>query len=381
MRRLITVISVLLFVLVFSLDVLATNGDIPEGYGDLEDALPEDVRNMLPADFFSQEIDKASDAVGKTASPAFWLRSLWNFLCGGIESTLGTFAILVAMLALGAILSSFSEGSVSKSLKGVIALASSICFSATIVGIQLPVLKAAADYFERVCAAMNSLIPVMVALYLSGGNAGGAALADSSLLLQINLIEIGATFIVMPAVSACMALTLADSLKSGESFGFAGMVGFIKRSIAFVLGLCSTLLMASLSAQNILSAAADGMSVRAVKFVAGNMIPVVGNTVGETLRTLAASVRVLRGTVGIAGICVIALLMLPFIAKMLLMRFAFGAAASVGELMGRRSEVKLCREISSLYGYIIAAAAMAAVLCIISLTLFAITSSAFAAAV
>jgi len=123
------------------------------------------------------------------------------------------------------------------------------------------------------------------------------------------------------------------------------------------------------------------MSARTVKFVAGNMIPVVGSTVGETMKTLAASVKVLRGTVGMAGVCVIALLLLPVITELMLTRLALGAAASIGELMGRRGEARLCREVASLYGYVIAAASLASALCFIALTLFAITSSAIGSAI
>jgi hypothetical protein len=106
------------------------------------------------------------------------------------------------------------------------------------------------------------------------------------------------------------------------------------------------------------------------------MIPVVGSTVGDTLRTLAASVKLLRSTVGIAGILTLALLLLPFLIELLLTRLALNSAASFGEMLGCKNLVRLSREIASLYGYLIAAAAMAAVLCVLSLTLFAVGSTA-----
>ena len=101
----------------------------------------------------------------------------------------------------------------------------------------------------------------------------------------------------------------------------------------------------------------------------------VGSTVGESLRTLATSVK-LRSTVGVAGIVTVALLLLPFIIGLFLTRFALSSAAAVGEMIGCKSIVKLYRELASLYGYIIAAAAMASLLCVLSLTLFALGSTA-----
>ena len=194
-------------------------------------------------------------------------------------------------------------------------------------------------------------------------------------LLQINLIELGTTALVIPSVSVCMALTLSDALRAGKS-SFAGVVSAIKRTLTFIFGHCSTLLMASLSAQSVLAAAGDSAGARAVKFLAGNMIPVVGGTVGETLRTLAASVKLLRGSVGVAGIIAVALLLLPMLIELFLTRLVFNSAAAIGEIIGCKTEAGLYREIASLYGYIIAAAAMASLLCIFSLTLFAVGSVA-----
>ena len=222
---------------------------------------------------------------------------------------------------------------------------------------------------------MNSMIPVMGALYVSGGNTLGAAVSSASLLLQINLIELGTTALVIPSVSVCMALMLADSLR-GSSPRFSGITASIKRTLAFVYGLCSTFLTASLSAQSVLASAGDSAGARAVKFVAGNMIPVVGGTVGEMLRTLAASVKLLRGSVGVAGMIAVTLVLLPTLIELFLTRFAFNCAAAVGDLIGCRAESGLYRDIASLYGYVIAAAAMASLLCIFSLTLFAVGSVA-----
>jgi hypothetical protein len=110
----------------------------------------------------------------------------------------------------------------------------------------------------------------------------------------------------------------------------------------------------------------------AVKFLAGNMIPVVGGTVGDTLRTLAASVKLMRSTVGVAGIVALSFLLLPTLIELFLTRFAFNTAAAVGEMLGCKSAVRLYREIASLYGYVIAAAVLSSVLCAFALTLFAL---------
>lgn len=367
--------AAIVFSFLLILPISAEGIELPEEYRDFSDAIPEDVASLLPDGFFSEDFTDLSDSVTEVSSPKYLFSLVWDLFSRGISGAFSLFAILVGLLALTALLNAFTEGLAAGNLKTALMYGTRLCSAAAVVGLQLPRIIAASEFFKRISILMNSLIPVMGVLYISGGNTMGAALTSSSLMLQINLIELGATALVIPSVCACMALTLADSLRTGEST-LSGISASIKRTLSFVFGLCSTLLMASLSAQNILSAASDSAGARAVKFVAGNMIPVVGSTVGETLRTLASSVKLLRSTVGVAGIAAVALLLLPMLIELFLTRFALNSAAAIGELLGCKSAVKLYREIASLYGYVIASAAMASLLCIFSLTLFAVGSTA-----
>ncbi len=367
MRR----VAVLFFVLSLFVLPISAEETLPEEYFDFSDSIPEDVASMLPEEFFSGDISELSESLLDITSPKYILGVVFDLLSGGLGGVFSLFALLVGMLALASLLSSFTEDLISGELKSAVNYAISICISGAVVGLQVGRIGAVSGFFNRLVVLMNSLIPIMGALYLSGGNTLGAALASSSLLVQINLIELGVSSLVIPAVSACLALTLADSIVPGES-RLAGISGAIKRTLAFVFGLCSTLLMATLSAQNILASASDSAGARAVKFLAGNMIPVVGSTVGDTLRTLAASVKLMRSTVGVAGIVVLFFLLLPTIIELFLTRFVFNTAAAVGELLGCKSAVKLYREIASLYGYIIASAVLSSLLCVFALTLFAI---------
>lgn len=368
MKALFFIISLL--ILLCPLCIYAEDIDLPEEYGDFADAIPEDVASLLPEGFLSGDFAELSGAVNEASAPGFLLGTAWRLLCGGLGSAAGTFGILVGIMILSALLHTVAEGSVGNLKKGI-AFAIGVSTSAAVVGLQLPRIVAAGEFFGRLAVLMNSLIPIMGVLYVSGGNTMGAAVSSASLLLQINLIELGTTALVIPAVSVCMALTLSDALRT-TSPNFSGITASIKRTLAFVYGLCSTLLMASLSAQSVLASAGDSAGARAVKFVAGNMIPVVGGTVGETLRTLAASVKLLRGSVGVAGMIAVALVLLPTLIELFLTRFVFNMSAAIGDLIGCKTEAGLYREIASLYGYIIAAAAMASLLCIFSLTIFAV---------
>ena len=90
----------------------------------------------------------------------------------------------------------------------------------------------------------------------------------------------------------------------------------------------------------------------------GNMIPVVGGSVAELLRTVSAGVGYLRSTLGICGILLLLLMLLPTLIELLLYRSMWQIAASAAELLNCDNEKKLLDEIASLNGYLIAAASI-----------------------
>lgn len=348
---------------------------LPEEYRDFYESIPYDVSEMLPEGIFSEDVGEVSDSLTDALSVKSLLGLVRDLLVGSVPDAFSLFCTLVCLMIVSVLMNALSETFAGFGMKQAVAYVSSLCSSVIVAAMQFPRITAAGGFFQRICIMMNSMIPVMTALYIAGGNTAAAAVSASSLLIQLNLIELCATSLVLPTVCACMALTLADSFRTGEG-SLSGIVGSIKHTLTFIFGLCGTLLMASLTSQHVIAAAGDNAGARAVKFLAGNMIPVVGSTVGDTLRTLAASVKLLRSTVGIAGILTLALLLLPFLIELLLTRLALNSAAAFGEMLGCKNLVKLSRETASLYGYLIAAAAMASVLCVLSLTLFAVGSTA-----
>ena len=132
----------------------------------------------------------------------------------------------------------------------------------------------------------------------------------------------------------------------------------------------AAVLLTVLSTQTVLACAADSVSSRAAKLVASNIIPIVGGSVGDTLRTLSSSVGYLKSICGIGGILFIILLLLPTLVTLLLTRAVFILAVAVADLVGCESESKLLSELGSVYGILVAVVSMCSVMFILALTIF-----------
>ena len=101
-----------------------------------------------------------------------------------------------------------------------------------------------------------------------------------------------------------------------------------------------------------------------------------GGAVSGTLGTVAAGVSLLRGVFGGSGIILIALLLLPTLVQLLLLRTTLLLAADLGSLLSCDGEAKLLNEMASLHGYLAAAVSVCSVTFILGLTVLVKTAAA-----
>ena len=126
-----------------------------------------------------------------------------------------------------------------------------------------------------------------------------------------------------------------------------------------------------LGMQSTLAKAGDTLALRTARFAAGSFLPVVGGSVGETLRTVAGSVQYLRAVTGMGAVTVLFFCFLPTFLSVLLFRVCFMLSGAVAGMLACRAEEKVLSELSSVYGYFLATVSTLFITVVFSLTLFA----------
>ena len=137
------------------------------------------------------------------------------------------------------------------------------------------------------------------------------------------------------------------------------------------------ILTSSLVAQNIIASKADGMAMRGAKFAASSFIPVSGGTVSSTLGTLASSVEMIRGSVGVIGIIAIIFMLLPTVIELAIMRLICSISEFAAGMLSCTGEQRLLSEIGGLYGFLEGVAVLCSVIFIIAFAIFASVSAPF----
>ena len=384
MRRLpIALALALLLLTILPIPVFAEETDsrgliekMPPEYRDFLDRLPEELSERLPDGLFSKDGEEVGAAVAEMGDFSFLLRTLLELIGARLGDCARLLATVCGLLLLSSLSSTFSASLKNERIRAAFSLCSTLAVTLALLSQAGNVLMSVTDYFAALGGMTKSALPLLGALYALGGNAGAAAASASGLTVYMTLMEelIGKS--ILPFCGICMGLALIGALDSGVRLG--SLLSSLKKNYTTALAFLMTLLLAMLSGQTLLSARSDTLLWRGAKFAAGNIIPVVGGSVSEMLRTVSTGVGYLRGVVGVSGVLLLLLMLLPTLVELLLLRATWQLSASLAELLGCTAEKKLLDEFASLLGYLATAVCICSSILLIAMALLAGCASAIA---
>lgn len=346
---------------------------MPPAYTALPDAIPPELEALLPDGLFSEDAEEALTATAELADWRYLLNALASAVGLGLEDTVGLLCVLVGLILLAAVCGRLREG-----LGGSGGELLSFCLRLTVyTAIVLQTagaVEVAQTYLDRLMTLTGGMIPVMGTLYALGGNIGRAAVSSELMLVFLGICQYVSAAVTPPLCAVCTSFSLMDAL--GTRLTLSPLCEQVKRWYASLLGLVMFLLTLALSTQSVLVGKADTLGMRGVKYAVGNMIPVVGGAVAGTLSAVGAGIGLLRGVCGVAGIILVALLLLPALVRLLLLRATLRLAATIASMLSCDGEAKLLGEVASLHGYLAAAVSICSVTFVFALGLLIGSSTA-----
>lgn len=348
---------------------------MPPAYSDIADAVPPEISGLLPDGLFSENMEEALTAASELTDWRYLLNALLAAVGLRLDGTVGLLCTLVGLILIAAVCGRLRDGfggSSGETFGFCLRLALYTAMILQTAGMVETVTR----YFDRLVTLTGGMIPAMGVLYALGGNLGQAAVNGELMLVLLTVCEYVSVTVTPPVCAVCMSFSLMDAL--GTRLTLTPLCEQIKKWYVSLLGLIMFLLSLALSAQSLLAGQADSLGMKGIKYAVGNAIPVVGGAVAGTLSAVAAGVSALRGVCGVAGIILIALLLLPTLVELLLTRVILRLAATVAALLSCDGEAKLIGEMASLHGYLAAAVSICAVTFMLALTLLIHSGAAIA---
>ncbi len=245
---------------------------------------------------------------------------------------------------------------------------SALAVSAVAFGVVYRVFILVTASMESLTLVMSSLLPIMSSLFVMGGSPAAGAASAASLTLVLTIISLLCTKLLMPLLRTSFALCLVGALPSGRDM--SAVTNFIKSLASTLLVFLFTLMGTALYFQTSIAAAGDNYFSRSVRFASGIFIPIIGNMLGDAVRTVMASVSLVKATVGAAGLVMILSVIIPPLITVVLNKLMLSLSSALAKAMGCEKEGALLFDLCGILNILLALVAGAGCVCIIALALF-----------
>ena len=339
---------------------------MPSAYTDMADAVPPEIAELLPDGLFSDDLEEALTATGEMTDWRYLLNTLLSAVGLRLDGVVDLLCTLAGLILVAAVCGRLREG-LGETGGEIFGFCLRLALYTAIVLQTAGTIEAVTRYFDGLVTLTGGMIPVMGGLYALGGNLGRAAVNGEIMLVFLTVCEYVSVTVTPPVCALCMSFSLMDAF--GARLALTPLCEQIKKWYASLLGVVMFVLSLALSTQSVLAGRADSLGMKGIKYAVGNAIPMVGGAIAGTLSTVAAGVTALRGVCGVAGIILVALLLLPTLVELLLTRAILRLAATMASMLACDGEAKLLGEMASLHGYLAAAASICAVSFVLALSL------------
>ena len=163
---------------------------------------------------------------------------------------------------------------------------------------------------------------------------------------------------------------MLSAIKVGDTITTIG--GMVGKAAAWLLGISLTVFVAVLSFQSILSACADSVGGRMLRFSVSGFVPIVGGSLSEALYTVKGCLTMLRGSAGACGVLCAAAIVLPTLVQCVLWNVLLFPVKLTAELFGLSAVASVTEVVRSAVKTGIAVLCSSLLLMIISLTVIAV---------
>lgn len=352
MKKAIKILAVFLFLTsIFSVSVFAEEGEelldefssiIPDGV----DVSVEDVTSELGIEAILSEISAAlADRTGEAV---------------------GFFLLLLGFAVIISLTTHASLGTDPALDSGVQTAVSTIAAAAIFTSLY-DVCAAVSKSLNSVVDFVSSAVPIFTLISTSSGAVTTASTQAFNMNLTLALIEKFCTGTLLPTSFAVFSLGFTASVTDS---GAGNVAKGVKSVFMWGVGLVGSVLAAVIAMQSVVASAADNAALRAARYAASGMIPIVGSTVASALSTLGGGMAYLKSTVGMGSVAVILVLSIAPLVSLLLYRLAISASLIYLEFTGSVGGVRCYSAFRSALDTLIAVYSTSVLVCIIEIVVF-----------
>lgn len=311
----------------------------------------DEILDALPDDFEKEELVPFFEDGGEGDLWKVISEKIVSYFTLGIREGLEFFLKLCALVLFSALFQSIKKSFGLESLEGVfdflfLLMMALFCYSAleNSFAVTKNALNAMADF-------LTVSISVMTVLLSMTGGVGAAAVTHANIRFVLAFVTQGIAKNLFPVLKALFGFSLVASF---SDTGLSGILSFFKKGVRTLCILFFTVVSALLGLQHALASASDSLSMRSVRFAAGNFIPVIGSFVGESAKTLSASFSLVKTQCGVVCLLVLLCIVLQPVLYVWIQKMFLSLGKALGEMLGDSKSFGFLNAVSSLMDLMLA---------------------------
>ncbi len=329
------------------------------------DTLSQVERIEIPNFNFTETIDKVM--TGKFSFTFHQvIQSIINMFLDEIKRHTTLLIKILVLSILAGILSNLHQSTTSSQTNDISFLACFSIISGLSVSIVANISEIATETINQLKIMMLSFMPILSTLTISAKQ-GALISFYPTLFVSMQGFTAICSQIFIPIIMTTTALSVVNAMSA--RFHITRLLDVTRQSVKWALGILLTVFVGILSVHSFTAFATGSIAGKTVKYALCNFIPLVGNTLAESIETVVGSIRIIRGALGVTGvIALLSLCVIPLL-KILTISFLYRFAAGFAEPATDRRIVKLLMDLAGNITLLFAILLMVSVMFIISIAL------------
>nr|WP_235715259.1 stage III sporulation protein AE [Halalkalibacter wakoensis] len=214
---------------------------------------------------------------------------------------------------------------------------------------------------------MIAMLPLLLAMMAAIGNITSAALFHPLIIFLVNTSGLLIQHVVLPLLFLSTVLSIVSTLT--DHYKVTKLANFLRNLAIGALGVFLTIFLGVISVQGAATAVADGITVRTAKFIAGNLVPVIGRMFTDAADTVLSASLLLKNTIGIAGLGILLMLCAFPALKVLSLAIIFNLSAAILQPLGGGPIIECLSIIGKAVIFVFAAMAVVCLMFFLAITI------------
>ncbi|CAB1128912.1 Stage III sporulation protein AE [Candidatus Hydrogenisulfobacillus filiaventi] len=199
---------------------------------------------------------------------------------------------------------------------------------------------------------MEALIPLLVVLMVGSGSITAAGIFHPWMVAAVNVVAVLVRQWVLPLILFATVLELLGTWL--PRFSLRHVANLFRQAGGALLGGLLTVFLGVMAVQGAAGAVADGVSLRATKFLANTFVPVIGKIFSDAMEAVLGSSLLLKSAVSIVGaLAIIVTVAFPLL-KLFVMMFLYRLGAAGSEPLGVGPVSQALAALANAMGWMIA---------------------------